>query len=79
MCYFCCNEEDIVSSDAIKEKHNTEGKNPLSLCEFCFSLDIKPPTTNAATDFGEKKQQDQSSKRKRLVWWYQRDSRRSKE
>eukprot|EP00957_Ditylum_brightwellii_P188967 14385122-Ditylum_brightwellii.AAC.1 len=66
ICCFCCSEEDIVSSDAIKEKYNTGGKNLLPLCEVCFSLDIKPPTTNAATDFGEKKQQEQSSKRKRL-------------
>ena len=50
----CCNMEDLVSSDDIKNNFNVGGRVPLPLCNFCFSLNIEPPSTNAATIFLKK-------------------------
>ena len=55
ICCYCCSDENILSLDQMKKKFDTGGKQPLCLCEYCSSLEIMPPTTNASTNFVEKK------------------------
>ena len=64
ICYYCCNDEKILSIDQMKRKFDTGGKQPLSLCEYCSSLGIMPPTTNASTNFIEKKAQHKRTKKR---------------
>lgn len=55
ICCFCCNDDELVSTERIMEKHTYNGHVPLPLCEFCFGLNIKPPAVKAATNFFEKR------------------------
>ena len=64
ICCYCCNDEKILSVDQMKRKFDTGGKQPLSLCEYCSSLGIMPPTTNASTNFVEKKAQHKRTKKR---------------
>ena len=64
ICCYCCNDEDLLSVDKMKEKFNTGGKQPLRLCNYCASLKIQPPTTNAAPKHNEKSDQDKTSKKR---------------
>ena len=58
ICYLCCNMENLVSSDDIKNKFNVGGKVPLTFCNFCYSLNIDPPATSTATNFVGKRVQE---------------------
>ena len=46
ICCYCCNSEDLLTVDEMKEAYDTGGKQPLRLCKYCKSLNIEPPTTN---------------------------------
>ena len=63
ICCYCCNEDNLLSVDQIKIKFNIGGKQPLHICEYCSSLEIMPPTTNASTNFVEKKAQHKNKKK----------------
>ena len=63
LCCYCCNAEELLSVDETKEPFpECSGRTPLRFCKFCSNLGIKPPTTNAATNFTEKKAQRKSKK-----------------
>ena len=62
MCCFCCNVDDVLSQDEMKNEYDTGGRQPLLLCRFCVSLKVRPPVTNASTNFVEKMQQKSHKK-----------------
>ena len=63
ICCYCCSDENILSLDQMKKKFDTGGKQPLCLCEYCSSLEIMPPTTNASMIFVEKNPKQKTKKK----------------
>jgi len=64
ICSVCCNDEDIMSTEQIKEKIDCGGRTPLPMCEYCLSQNITPPMTSSQTNFVDKSNENKK-KRKR--------------
>ena len=66
LCCFCCNSEDLLTIDEMKDEYpRLGGKQPLRLCKYCVSLKIEPPTTNASAKYSEKSAQEKTAKKRR--------------
>ena len=65
ICCYCCNTEDLLTVDKMKEAYDTGGKQPLRLCKYCKSLNIQPPTTNASTNHVDKAAQQKRAKKQK--------------
>jgi len=65
ICCYCCNTEDLLTVDEMKEAYDTGGKQPLRLCKYCKSLNIEPPTTNASTNHVDKAAQQKRAKKQK--------------
>lgn len=55
-----------MSKSEIKETQNIGGKEPLPLCEYCISLNIRAPTIMGRTNHAEKKTRERAQKAKQL-------------
>ena len=64
ICCYCCSPDDLLTVDQMKEKFDCGGQQPLRLCKSCGELGIKPPMTNAATNFVEKTTQQKATKKR---------------
>ena len=64
ICCYCLNSDELLTLDEMKQTFNTGGKQPLPLCTYCVSLNVKPPTTNASTRFTEKSIQEKRCKKR---------------
>ena len=64
ICSFCCRDDDVASADTIKGRFNMGDKAPLPLYASCLDLNVEPPSTRVATNFGEKASQSKVSKKK---------------
>ena len=65
ICFYCCNTEDLLTVDVMKDEYDTGGKQPLRLCKCCKSLKIEPPTTNAPTNCIYKAAQQKTAKKQK--------------
>ena len=64
ICCYCCSPDDLLTIDQMKEQFDCGGQQPLRLCKSCGELGIKPPMTNAATNFVEKTKQQKATKKR---------------
>jgi len=66
ICCVCCNDEDIMSTEQIKEKIDCGGRTPLPICEYCLSQNITPPMTSSQTNFVEKSNEKKKKRKRQL-------------
>jgi len=66
ICSVCCNDEDIMSTEQIKEKIECGGRTPLPMCKYCLSQNITPPMTSSQTNFVEKSKEKKKKRKRQL-------------
>ena len=63
ICSFCANDEDVLSSEEVKNVQNLEGKEPLPLCKHCVKHKVRAPIKiGGSTNFAEKGKQKRAAK-----------------